>query len=285
MLKMSGFEALFSILGSLYLLLALVAVCIAIWKGKTRPRKLIHAGVVLAVFMAPIAPEIYRSIEYRGRLAKASALFEERCKTAGEKVYKSVEGVEGVLLANIRVDDVAANRANPMWVNAALPNEHGGEWYVISFLGWEQRYGERPGPVNLNPTPHPGYRYVDVAAQNGRFTRYALVEKETNVGKRWVLGPGVPQAQPTRFSVGFENMVLPDDRKHWVASTRLTVVDTENGELLGERTSYSFEPGLGSADGLRQPWGFAIGCPAFVNGAQTRLFVEHILKPVAEKKQ
>ena len=37
----------------------------------------------------------------QARLAKAEAMFQERCKTAGEKIYRTAEKVEGVLLMKI----------------------------------------------------------------------------------------------------------------------------------------------------------------------------------------
>ena len=101
MLKLTGFDTLFAVAGNLYLLLALAGVCLALWKGKTWLRKGIYAVLVLAAFIAPIAPEVYRQIEYRTRLTTAKSMFEERCKTAGEKIYKTVENVEGTTGANL----------------------------------------------------------------------------------------------------------------------------------------------------------------------------------------
>src|SRR6218665_2453541 len=37
----------------------------------------------------------------QGQIGKGKALFDERCKTAGAKVYKTVEDVEGVLLQEV----------------------------------------------------------------------------------------------------------------------------------------------------------------------------------------
>jgi len=43
-----------------------------------------------------------RAMEAKERLAKAQAMFAERCKTAGEKIQRRVENVEGVLLLKVR---------------------------------------------------------------------------------------------------------------------------------------------------------------------------------------
>lgn len=59
---MTGFDFLFAAAGNLYLLLALVGICAAFWMGKTWARKLTCAALVLALSIAPIAPEIYRTV-------------------------------------------------------------------------------------------------------------------------------------------------------------------------------------------------------------------------------
>lgn len=249
------------------------------WKAKTA-----WAVLVLAIFIGPAIPSIVRGIEHKQRYAKAKALFDERCKSAGERIFKTAAGIDGLVLLNIRPAPNAASRANQMWPDAALPDEFGGEWYLISFLGWEQKQGGRPGPVNLVPTSFPGYKFVDVRIDANTYERYRLVEESIPIGKHWKLGPGQRHAEPSRFAVAFENLVSPEDRELWVAGTRISIVDTATGELLAERTSFAFEPGLGSTQGFRQPWGFAIGCPQFVHGAQTRNFVERVLKKPEEQK-
>ncbi|OUL98425.1 hypothetical protein A8M77_31735 [Variovorax sp. JS1663] len=72
----------------------------------------------------------------------------------------------------------------------------------------------------------------------------------------------------------------PWDRAHWVAGTTVTITDSQTDSVIAQSTWYSFEPGLGSTEGHRSPWGFAITCPklAWV-GAPTRMFVDQVLKP------
>lgn len=283
MLKLAGFDGLFAVAGDLYLLLMLAGVLIALWKGKTWPRKLIYAIVVVALFLAPIAPDIYRGFEYRNRLAKAKALFDERCKTAGEKIYKTVEGVEGVLLLSIRSSETAANRANPNWPDAALPNEAGGDEYIRNFLYWEHN-GSPAGSrgylnSNRNGAKSNGYNFVEVKSVDGSFARYQLANPNNPSSTELKRTP-IPK--PTaRYAVDFVNQVEAEDRKQWVAGTTITVTDTKTDDLVAQRQSYSFEPGLGNIAGFRAPWGFAITCPPFRgwDSARTRYFVDQILKP------
>lgn len=287
MLKMSGFDVLFAAAGNLYLLLALAGICAALWFGKTWTRKLIYAALVLALFIAPIVPSIYRTVEYRSKLAKAQALFEERCKTAGEKIYRTVDNVEGVLLLNVRGTDMSRDRANPLWSDAALPDEFGGEGYIRTFLLWEhlqsgqsERGANRASRSYLNPTPTslPGYRFVDVKQADGSVLRYRLKAPGNRDSVELVIEPVAGAS--ARYAIGFANQIKHEDRAHWVAGTTITVTDTQTNEVIATRESYSFESGFGSEVGGRQPWGFARVCPESGSGnSPTRFFVDQILKP------
>ena len=44
--------------------------------------------------------------ERAARLAKAEAMLAERCKTAGEKIHRTVDNVEGVLLMKLRPERI-----------------------------------------------------------------------------------------------------------------------------------------------------------------------------------
>lgn len=283
MLKMTGFDVLFAAAGNLYLLLALVTICLALWFGKTWTRKLVYATVVLALFVVPIAPEVYRTIEYRSKLATAQAVFDERCKTAGERIYKTVNDEEGILLLNIRQGEIAQNRANPEWEGAALPNDATGLGYIESFLIWEHNDGKNQrGYLNNNSDKATarGFQFVDVKQKDGSLQRYRL----KRAGSSELISEALV-GKPARYAVGFTTSDHPEDRKHWVAGVTITVSDTKTEELIAKRTSYSLEPGLGNTEGGRSPWGFAVTCPTFKgwDGARTRFFVDQVVKPVQGK--
>ena len=283
MLKMTGFDVLFAVTGNLYLVLALAGICVALWLGKTWARKLIFAVAVLALFVAPIAPEVYRTVEYRSKLATAQTVFDERCTTAGEKIYKTVDNEAGILLLNVRQGEIAQNRTNPEWEGAALPNDGTGLGYIENFLIWEHNDGKNHrGYLNTIPDKATarGYQFVDVKLPDGSFFRYRLNRADSSELMSEPL-----KGEPARYAVGFTRADHPGDRKQWVAGVTITVSDTKTGEVLGQRTSYAFDPGLGSTSGGRSPWGFAITCPAWRgwDGARTRFFVDQIVKPAQEK--
>jgi len=75
--------------------------------------------------------------EFQARYNKAKAIFDERCKTAGEKIYHTVEGIEGITLLNVPQEYTHALIEDPMWEGAALPHSGGGDNYIRSFLNWE----------------------------------------------------------------------------------------------------------------------------------------------------
>lgn len=284
MLELGAGADILRSLGWLYIGLIVVLVVAALRLPKRWWQKLIGVIAVLLVFIGPAymrnreRSQIVDEGKVRYQVAKE--LFDERCKTAGEKIYKIVENVEGVLLLNVRPDDKAVNRGNPNWPDAALPDERGGRSYIASFLMWEQHQDKRNprGYLNYNPSDLPGYRYVDVKESDEKIYRYALREPgnpdSTELSKSELQGP------PARYAVSFVNMVDSADRAHWVAGTTVTITDTQLSSTVAQSTWYSFEPGLGSTAGHRSPWGFAVTCPRLKwVAASTRMFVDQVLKP------
>jgi len=277
-----------------FIFLALAGIGLALWLPKKWWGKLLAAlvvGFLIAIPVRKAGKEMKEEAQeqqalekdYKERYAKAKALFDERCKTAGEKVYRTVENVEGVLLLNVRGTDIARERTNPLWPDAALPDEHGGDQYIRHFLYWEHESSSTSRGY-LNPDPvkatSRGYRFVDLKQPDETVLRYRL----KNPGNRdsAELVSERLNGKSSRYAIGFVNQVNPEDRAHWVAGTTITLTDTQTNEVIATRESYSFEPGLGSRAGDRQPWGFAVTCPRLVGWNErypTRFFSDQVLKP------
>jgi hypothetical protein len=288
-----------------YLTLWALALGLAAWRPK---RKWVKAIMVIGVlWLGGILP--YEGVkqfrqqqkdeaEFRKRYDPAKALFDERCKSAGEKIYKTVDGVEGVLLVNVRPKYSNSDRYDQNWADAGLPRESGGDLYIRRFLDWEHEVrtlGGKPGQHLdwrgvLNPISKAvdgyaifsGYSFADVKEPDGRIYRYQYKVENTPIGERNELSRDLLSGKPARYSISYKNMTDPADRVHWVAGTTVTVTDTQTNEVMAEKTWYSFEAGLGSRAGSRTPWNFAITCPPPVHGlddSQTRYFVDQILKP------
>lgn len=87
----------------------------------------------------------------RARMTDGKALFEEKCRTvAGEKIYRKVENVEGLLLLKVRPQAGGAQWSNRDWPGAAFALEARADEYITTFLGWEhggETFKGMPTPI------------------------------------------------------------------------------------------------------------------------------------------
>jgi len=269
-------------IGLLIWLAFFACLAFALWIGKNRRNKVMGAVLVTLLFIAPAAPGIYRMAVYKHNYAKAKALFDERCKTAGEKVMRRVEGVDGVLLLKIRPPYANASSHDPMYPGAALIDESGGDEYIKTFLKYERpRVAGKRSELTEEPTPLPGYRYVDVVdPTDGKRYRYTASIEKLPFGQKLRLDRvEAPSLQP-RYAVTYDDLVASEDRKYWIAATTTKIVDTSDNSIIATSTLYAMEPGQGSPDGGRQPWTFAQRCPRSFGSGATRYFVDQVLQPI-----
>lgn len=244
------------------------------------------------------------------------AYFDEKCKTvAGEKIYRTVADVEGVLLMKVRPRASETESQDPMWPGAAFAIEAYEDSYITSFLGYEYAAGNinnapavvTPGKrgyitTDKRPGGLPGYRYVDVIdAKDG--LRYRYTGSQKAVGKKdttaynvqvamkadpnydlnvysYVLDRALVTTTAPRYGVTFEDRVVPEERAIGVASSTVKVVDLSTKEVLGEMIRYAWRP-----RGMRlTEWQTAYKCPGHAVGSEaaTRKFVDQVLMPKGE---
>ncbi len=243
-------------------------------------------GVVTAIFFGPMVPGVISKHEQDKRYAKAKALFDERCKTAGEKIYKTVEGVEGVLLIDTRGLQEVSNYALRDWPYAGFPTESSGVQYIMEFLYYNRpAAGQKARGLGWIPGGVKGYSTVDVDI-DGKRRRFSL--KAPSDYKN-LANPLLdyadelpPPSEAPRYVVKYESLSDPEGRTHWVAGGRVVVLDQKTQEVLGEFIRYAFEPGMGSTAGFRSPWAFAHQCPLTSYGGSNghiRSFVERVIVP------
>ncbi len=287
MLKMSGFDVFFAAAGNLYLLLAVIGIGIALWKGKTWARKLIYTALVLAFSIAPIAPEIYRTVEYRNKLSKAEALFEERCKTAGEKIYKTVENVEGILVIKARTEEINFNQ------QFKLDDPYGyagtGDGYLRLFIRGRSTVPTKIGEA-VPSNKIVSYRFVEVADESGSgFYRYTTSMNKDESERITRNGGGVvpllKEATPSRsarYGITWNDISTKEDRQSWIAGSSQKIIDLQTNEVIAERIGYMFDRGLGDTSGGRSPWAFARtnACPPL--NEKTFYFFDRVIKPVQD---
>lgn len=267
-----------------------------------------HLALVIALAVAGCqstvnTPQDPRVVE----MAKAGkAYFEDKCKTvAGEKIYRTVPDVEGVLLMKVRPQRSQTELEDPMWAGAAFALEATDDEYIQSFLGYEHGHkyipsewvpGKAMPPENRGyiqpdkrPGGRPGYRYVDVIdAKDGQRVRVTQKSDEPwQYDKSYLKGyiryflDKTPTTAPApRYGVTYEDHVIPQERAMGVASSTVKVIDLQSKEVLGEMIRYAYRP-----RGLRlTEWLTANKCPGYPYGASaaTRKFVDQILIPKGE---
>ncbi len=229
--------------------------------------------------------------------------FDEKCKTvAGEKIYRTVADVEGLVLLKVRPQPSQTQIEDPMWPGAAFAIESYGDSYIKSFLGYEHAAGNpngAPGVVTASkrgyispdkrPGGLPGYRYVDVIdAKDGQ--RYRVAQKSDEPWQydkkylkgyiRYFLDKTTTTVPAPRYGVTYEDHVIPEERAIGVASSTVKVIDLTTNEVLGEMVRYAYRP-----RGIRlTQWEHADKCPAHAWGsdAATRKFVDQVLIPRGE---
>lgn len=264
------------------------------WRNNIIATVVILGGVLAWIFI-PSADErrLNREAEIRrqNRL-KSRAVFEELCKTAGEKIYRTADNVEGVTLLKVW-DRESAHSEEKLWKYAGLPEQYGKDSYIEGFLKWRVKIitkgNEKYDDVLFSPEDqnHPyilqgRYSYVDVKQKNGTFLRYTLGD---NLNQNYRMISNFTKS-PARYAVTFENPVVPEEREHWIAHTRATVIDLQDNTVMATKDWYSFESQQGY--GRYSMWITAATCPEPGRSSTAypiRLFIGDVLKPKPGEQQ
>ena len=236
----------------------------------------------------------------RARLAKAEAMFAERCKKSGEFIHRTAENVEGIFLMKLRPKEI--NYGDQFKMDDPYGRDFGGEAYIRSFLrGFFEANYKKPDVPRPSSPPHVAYRYVEaLEPKDGKRYRYTGRIDEpwrydssySKTYRRFVLDK-VPAPGPMpRYGVTYDDISTREEREYWIASSSLKVIDLQTNEVMAERIGYMMDRGQGDRGGGRSPWLFAAdnACPEFAprHGStaqplQTENFVEKVLRPVTEK--
>ena len=191
--------------------------------------------------------------EWHKRYDPAKARFDQLCQNAGERIYRTADNVDGILLLKVRGDDekYQDNSYNPrkdqMWEDAAVESEFDREAYIEEFL--------LPYTSSF-----PRYIYADVLQKNGLVIRYSRQKEDQN----WVMDQQPTPHPRARYAVTYENDISWENRKHWIVGTTIKIIDTKTNELMTEKTMYAFVPALGYSelDQNPNPWGRGMRCPS-----------------------
>jgi len=283
----------------------ILTIVILIWLFRTMRGlplwvRLIPTALVLSFFVLPAIWEDYKEhldeekdwAEYR----EYRTVFDEHCKSAGETIYQTVQDVEGITLLKVWGDSPYNNshtQGTKQWEFAGLPNEMGEEGYIESFLYWwvtshinnevfvsgyhplvdKKRMDEYKKTRSVNM----GYSFVDVLQHNGSYLRYRVTDDEWQMSKETV-------NKPARYAVTFDNPIIQEDRNRWIATTIVTILDTETNTILAKKQWYAFEETRGQRYLEPTQWLGAIVCPKTERGShEIRSFVQRVLIPKQEE--
>ncbi|MCF8152442.1 MAG: hypothetical protein K9K30_01635 [Burkholderiaceae bacterium] len=263
------------------------------------------AALLVAVATAVCAQSALGKEDPKARLAKAEAMFQERCKKAGEFIHRTAENVEGVFLMKQRPDHI--NFGDQYRMDDPYGNDSGGETYIKTFFTGYYR--------NSSPPPPKGYRYVEALDEKGG-QRYRYTGSMKAVRRMDVTAKGVQMAlerdpnfdlniyayvldkvpapgKPPRYGVTYDDISTREERDYWIAGSSLKVIDLQTNEVMAERIGYMMDRGQGNTGGGRSPWLLAArnACPAFrsapgippIQADQTRRFVVRVLQPTPEQ--
>ncbi len=211
-----------------------------------------------------------RAPESKERLAKAQAMFAERCKTAGETIRRKVENVEGIYILKLRPKGIKYGD------QFALDDPYGsdlmGDGYIESFLRGSFQANSRDIPPD--GPPRLGYHYVEaVDPKDGQRYRYTgRIEEPWQTNKAYLKGYTrfvldrilAPDVGP-RYGVTYDDVSTRGEREYWIAGSSLKVIDLQTDEVIAERLGYMIDFGQGNTSGGRSPWLFAAdhACPKF----------------------
>jgi hypothetical protein len=273
-----------------FLALAALGVVLALWLPKKWWQKGIALAAVFLLISIPVrqgvkevAQEQKAVDDHKERYAKAKALFDERCKTAGEKIYKTVDGVDGLMLMKVRPEGI--NRSDQYSKDDPYGRDLGANGYILFMLAGKDDEGKPSNSIRRGAI----YQFVVAKdPQDGKFYRYTLSPETPKSGDIALIKQPIQAQKLPRYGVTFDDISTKEERDYWIAGSSLKVIDLKTQEVLAERVGYMFDAGQGNQNGGRSPWLYAAhnACPAFpsLHGTypkqtgQTRLFVEKVLR-------
>lgn len=290
---MYSFSDLASLLATAYALLFLVSAGLVVWLVRSWQGKATALAIVSVAFAYPL---ITGQQEEKQRVAHNEMIaerFRKLCREqAGDKIYKTVEGVEGFLIMRPRKPTKDHQEyLDQFWM---------GDPYGHSDLEAEKPeyvfLSDRPGfeGTSVKISPLRGYDFIELplplpAGAVG--SSYLRIE----AAKRYVDGHGQQQiaykkekVREPRSRYGYEwiDISTPEERRYWIAGGRIRIIDLITGELVAQRTGYVIDIEQGARAGGGIPWLLAQrnACPPFESTTtKTKEFIAKVLKPAREK--
>ncbi len=204
----------------------------------------------------------------------AWAYFKHKCDTeAGEKIYKTFTGVKSVLVVKPLPPATEKDLYDQFWMgdpysNATPYDKRGDD--AARRLANDSR--------SLDGTIQRALEFVEIKAEVGN--GYVRIHKaKSNVENSVREQVNFPVS---KFGVIWEDISRPEDRKYWVAASRLRVINLVDNLTIAERTGFFIEAGFGSTSGQRRPWltsrGPGTTCPVVAGDYTDQRFISRVFE-------
>jgi len=235
----------------LYIFFSIYCICRVINKYKSIQGKIVGGAVVFSIFYGFfIWDEIDTSINrnlYKKRSTKAEAIFDKECMKAEEKIYRTADNVEGVLLLNVPPEPRTSDYHDSDWLYAGLPGSGYNDNYIRLYNGnyirlFLDRDGKnippRPGGIDLDKfsdmesVSYFGFSYVDFK-DDDVIVRYRY---KNSWGEH--LWRDFRPVEPARYAISVKNYPAP--RESGVAGAKVIITDTLTNKVMAEKIWYSF---------------------------------------------
>lgn len=149
-----------------------------------RPIRQLAAALFAGITLAAWAQASLAKEDPKSRLAKAEAMFAERCKKAGVFIHRTAENVEGIFLMKVRT---TYNHGDQYRMDDPYGHDVSGKGYISDFLKGRNSKGDVSDQGNVSI----GYRFVEaIDEKDGKRYRYT--------GSRKVVSRADPNAPNVR---------------------------------------------------------------------------------------
>lgn len=212
---------------------------------------------------------------------EAWAYFKNKCDTeAGEKIYKTFTGVKSVLVVKPLPPATEKDLYDQFWMGDPYSNA----------TPWDKRAElaasilADPAGITSDGKTDRGFDFVEYPVIKGS-TKFVKVFYPSN-SRKSAIEP--VSATTSRFGISWDDISTPEDRKYWVAGSRLRILNLTDSSIVAERIGFMIEPGFGSIAGQRRPWltgrGARSTCPTITDGHyEDRWFVLKALSTTSER--
>ncbi|MBX3665261.1 MAG: hypothetical protein KF834_06220 [Burkholderiales bacterium] len=280
MIELTGLGGLLSAIGLLYWVIAIGAVLLAIHMSKGTKSKVILPAIAVAVFGFLPAKEVIEEYLRYTYAKEAWAYFKKLCdEKSGEKIYKTYTGVKSVLIVKPLPRAEDKDHYNQFWYGDPYSAPAHSRRGVLEATN----LASKTAPVS--PGLHGrGFDFIEMRDESGSPIRKYYYGQ---IGRSYQ--SSINQSVESRFGIAWDDISTPEDRKFWVAGSRLRVIDLADNSVVAERVGYFIEAGFGSTSGQRRPWLTSRGpnttCPSISNGFyEDRWFILKVLNPNMEKQ-